>query len=142
MDTKPRRERLTLIRLHEVLRGLGFEGGYDAVRRHARRWQREEAGRTATAFVPLSFDPGKAYQFDWGHEVIVMAGVTTTVKVAHVRLSHSRMFFVAAYPRETQEMAFDAHCILRGEAAPPSRLRRRYGAACGAAPSAPQRNGT
>src|SRR3546814_2467390 len=38
-----------------------------------------------------------------------MAGVTTTVKVAHVRLSHSRMFFVAAYPRETQEMVFDAH---------------------------------
>ena len=108
-ERKPRRERLTLIRLYEVLRGLGFEGGYDAVRRHARRWQREEAGRTATAFVPLSFDPGEAYQFDWSHEVIVMAGVTTTVKVAHVRLSHSRMFFVAAYPRETQEMVFDAH---------------------------------
>src|SRR3546814_4165415 len=67
------------------------------------------SGRTATAFVPLSFDPGEAYQFDWSHEVIVMAGVTTTVKVAHVRLSHSRMFFVAAYPRETQEMVFDAH---------------------------------
>ena len=108
-EHKPRRERLTLIRLYEVLRGLGFQGGYDAVRRHARRWQREEAGRTATAFVPLSFDPGEAYQFDWSHEVIVMAGVTTTVKVAHVRLSHSRMFFVAAYPRETQEMVFDAH---------------------------------
>ena len=105
-ERKPRRERLTLIRLYEVLRGLGFEGGYDAVCRHARRWQREEAGRTATAFVPLSFDPGEAYQFDWSHEVIVMAGVTTTVKVAHVRLSHSRMFFVAAYPRETQEMVF------------------------------------
>src|SRR3546814_992451 len=67
------------------------------------------SGRTATAFVPLSFDPGEAYQFDWSHEVIVMAGVTTTVKVAHVRLSHSRMFFVAACPRETQEMVFDAH---------------------------------
>jgi hypothetical protein len=31
------------------------------------------------------------------------------VKVAHVRLCHSRMFFVRAYPRETQEMVFDAH---------------------------------
>jgi len=36
-------------------------------------------------------------------------GVTTTVKVAHVRLCHSRMMFVRAYPRETQEMVFDAH---------------------------------
>ena len=38
-----------------------------------------------------------------------MNGVTTTVKVAHVRLCHSRMMFVRAYPRETQEMVFDAH---------------------------------
>src|SRR3546814_20730122 len=44
-ERKPRRERLTLIRLYEVLRGFGYEGGYDAVRRHARRLQREEAGR-------------------------------------------------------------------------------------------------
>ena len=35
--------------------------------------------------------------------------MTTTVKVAHVRLCHSRMMFVRAYPRETQEMVFDAH---------------------------------
>jgi transposase len=31
------------------------------------------------------------------------------VKVAHVRLCHNRMLFVRAYPRETQEMVFDAH---------------------------------
>jgi transposase len=35
--------------------------------------------------------------------------VTVIVKVAHVRLCHSRMLFVRAYPRETQEMVFDAH---------------------------------
>lgn len=40
---------------------------------------------------------------------MVIDGVTTTVKVAHVRLCHSRMLFVRAYPRETQEMVFDAH---------------------------------
>ena len=38
-----------------------------------------------------------------------MSGVTVTVKVAHVRLCHSRMMFCRAYPRETQEMVFDAH---------------------------------
>lgn len=32
-----------------------------------------------------------------------------TVNVAHFRLVHSHRMFVAAYPRETQEMAFDAH---------------------------------
>jgi transposase len=63
----------------------------------------------SAAFVPLSFAPGEAYQFDWSHEVVLINGVTVTVKVAHVRLCHSRMLFVRAYPRETQEMVFDAH---------------------------------
>ncbi|MBV8397825.1 MAG: IS21 family transposase, partial [Acetobacteraceae bacterium] len=103
------RERLTLIRLFEELRAQGYDGGYDAVRRYARAWSRQHVGQTAEAYVPLSFAPGEAYQFDWSHEVVLMDGVTVTVKVAHVRLCHSRMMFVRAYPRETQEMVFDAH---------------------------------
>jgi transposase len=103
------RERLTLIRVFEELRVLGYDGGYDAVRRYARSWSREHASATANAYVPLSFAPGEAYQFDWSHEIVVMDGVTVTLKVAHVRLCHSRMMFVRAYPRETQEMVFDAH---------------------------------
>src|SRR5205085_10091104 len=35
---KPAREQLTLIRLFEDLRERGYDGGYDAVRRYARRW--------------------------------------------------------------------------------------------------------
>ena len=54
------RERLTLIRLFEELRALGYDGGYDAVRRYARVWSRRHAGQTAEAFVPLSFAPGEA----------------------------------------------------------------------------------
>ena len=106
---KPKRERLTHIRIFEELRALGYEGGYDAVRRYAVTWARSEREASAAAYVPLSFDPGEAYQFDWSHEIVVIDGVTTTVKVAHVRLCHSRMVFVRAYPRETQEMVFDAH---------------------------------
>src|SRR5712671_751267 len=95
------RERLTLIRLFEELRGLGYDGGYDAVRRYARSWEKARGAAGAAAFVPLSFAPGEAYQFDWSHEVVVLAGVTTTVKVAQVRLCHSRMPYVRAYPRES-----------------------------------------
>ena len=61
------------------------------------------------AYVPLTFAPGEAYQFDWSHEIVLLEGVTVTVKAAHVRLCHSRMLFVRVYPRETQEMVFDAH---------------------------------
>ena len=44
---KSARERLTLMRLFEALRGLGYEGGYDAVRRYARTWRRERSRRAA-----------------------------------------------------------------------------------------------
>jgi transposase len=106
---KASRERLTITRIFETLRGLGYEGGYDAVRRYARSWRREHAAVTTQAYVPLTFDPGEAYQFDWSHDVVLINGTTVTVKVAHVRLCHSRMLFVRAYPRESQEMVFDAH---------------------------------
>jgi transposase len=59
-EAKSPRERLTLIRLFEELRGHGYEGGYDAVRRYARRWAQERGQATAAAFVPLSFAPGEA----------------------------------------------------------------------------------
>src|SRR5215470_15990592 len=82
---KASRERLTLIRLFEELRGLGYEGGYDAVRRWARSWQRERSASTADVYVPLSFAPGEAYQFDWSHEIVLLNRKPVTVKVAHVR---------------------------------------------------------
>ena len=106
---KPAREQLTLIRIFEELRGRGYDGGYDAVRRYPRRWAKQHGQVTAAAYVPLSFAPGEAYQFDWSHEVVLLSGATVIVKVAHVRLCHSRMLFVRAYPGETQEMVFDAH---------------------------------
>jgi len=73
------------------------------------RRRAERGAAMAEAFGPLSFAPGEAYQFDWSHEVVLINSTTVTVKVAHVRLCHSRMLLVRAYPRETQEMVFDAH---------------------------------
>ncbi len=94
---KPSLERLTLIRIFEEVRGLGCEGGYDAVRRFAKVWSQNRGAATAEAYVPLYYAQGEANQFDWSHEVILMLSVTVTVKVAHVQLSHSRMMFVRAF---------------------------------------------
>lgn len=106
---KPKRDRFTRIRLFEELRVLGYAGGYHAVRRYAAAWAKSEREASAAAYVPLTFAPGEAYQFDRSHQIVLIDGETMTVKVAHVRLCHSRMLFVRAYPRETQEMVFDAH---------------------------------
>lgn len=94
---------------HEQDNEQVYDGSYDAVRRYAASWSKATREASAAADVPLSFDPGEDYQFDWSHEIVILDGATVTVKVTHVRLSHSRMLFVQAYPRETQEMVFDAH---------------------------------
>src|SRR5690242_20787945 len=51
---KASREQLTLIRIFEELRGRGYDGGYDAVRRYARRWSKEHGQATAAVYVPRS----------------------------------------------------------------------------------------
>jgi transposase len=101
-----------MTRIHDLLMREGFEGSYDAVRRYVARWKsarHDNPGDGVTAFIPLLFHPGEAYQFDWSHEDVEIAGKPMRVKVAHMRLCASRAVYVRAYPREGQEMLFDAH---------------------------------
>jgi transposase len=106
--TLPKSERCSGKKLYERLKNEGYKGAYDSVQRFVKRWLLE-GGKVGDAYVPLSFAPGEAYQFDWSEETVELGGVVQTVKVAHFRLCFSRFFFVMAYPRETQEMLFDAH---------------------------------
>jgi hypothetical protein len=51
--------------LFEELRGRGYDGAHDSVHRFVKAWREERARVPARAFVPMSFAPGEAYQFDW-----------------------------------------------------------------------------
>ena len=104
-----RREHRSTQRLFEELRGRGYDGAHDSVHRFTKSWRDEQARTPTHAFVPLSFAPGEAYQFDWSHETITLQGLPLVIKAAHMKLPHSRMPFVRAYFRETQELVFDAH---------------------------------
>jgi transposase len=101
-------QRCTARRLYERLQEKGYTGAYDSIQRFVKEWQLM-SGKVNTAFVPLYFSPGEAYQFDWSQETVELGGVVQSIKVAHFRLCYSRLSFVIAYPRETQEMLFDAH---------------------------------
>ena len=100
----PRRERRSTQRLFEELRGRGYDGAQDGVHRFSKSWRDERARVPAHAYVPLSFDPGEAYQFDWSHETITLQELPLVIKAAHMTLSHSRMPLVRADFRETQEL--------------------------------------
>ena len=110
---KSRKERRTVKQLHADLVALGFTGSYARVAAFARRWkadrQREQQTAGRGTFVPLHFDPGDAFQFDWSEDFAVLGGERTKLQMAHIKLSHSRAFVLRAYSLQTHEMLFDAH---------------------------------
>ena len=105
----PKKLRRTAQILFEEVQLNGYNGGYDSVRRYVQRWRKERKTLSDKVFIPLVFEPGEAFQFDWSHEWVELGGTRSKVKVAHLRLCHSRHFLCIAYPRETQEMVVDAH---------------------------------
>ena len=108
-----RKRRRNLKQLHRDLVALGFDGSYDRVAAFARDWrqrERERANRASRGtFVPLTFAPGEAFQFDWSEDWIRIRRKSIKLQMVHFKLCHSRAFFVRAYPLQTHEMLFDAH---------------------------------
>ena len=88
-EALPKKQRRRMTRIWKELTNDGYDGGYDSVRRYAKKWRIEHGKQQAQAFIPLIFDPREAYQFDWSEEKVVMAGELTTVKVAQAKLCHS-----------------------------------------------------
>ncbi|MDO9452513.1 MAG: IS21 family transposase, partial [Stagnimonas sp.] len=63
---RPRKERRTALRLFAQLKDQGYVGGYSQVTAFIRSWRAEAGAVTArSAYVPLRFDWGEAFQFDW-----------------------------------------------------------------------------
>ena len=110
---KSRKQRRTLKQMHADLVKLGFTGSYGRVAAFARDWrtnrQREQQTTGRGTFVPLSFRPGEAFQFDWSEDYGHLTDERTKLQMAHIKLSHSRAFLLRAYPLQTHEMLFDAH---------------------------------
>ena len=110
---KSRKQRRTVKQLHADLVALGYGGSYGRVAAFARAWKadrlREQQSSGRGTFVPLVFQPGEAFQFDWSEDWAILGGERTRLQVAHVKLSHSRAFTIRAYPLQTHEMLFDAH---------------------------------
>jgi transposase len=110
---KNRKQRRNLRQIYTDLTALGYAGSYDRVAAFARHWRQaqQEAARTSGrgTFIPLTFAPGEAFQFDWSEDWASIAGTKTKLQVAQFKLAFSRAFFLRAYPLQTHEMLFDAH---------------------------------
>ena len=69
---KSRKERRTVKQMHADLVKLGYDGSYERVAAFARAWRDDRHGAEQTSgrgtFVPLVFQPGEAFQFDWSED--------------------------------------------------------------------------
>ena len=65
---RPRKQKRTIKQLYADLVSLGFNGSYGRVAAFARGWRadyrRQQQMSGKGTFVPLSFAPGEAFQFD------------------------------------------------------------------------------
>ena len=105
---RPRKERRTGLALYREIQAAGYGGGYSRVTDFIRSW-RQDGGGAASAFVPLTFELGEAFQFDWSEDGVVVGGIYYKAQVAHLKLCASRAFWLVAYPGQGHEMLFDAH---------------------------------
>lgn len=91
-----------------MIQGINFP----AIGKAERHREQQTTGRGT--FVPLVFQPGETFQFDWSEDFAVLGGERTKLQVAHIKLSHSRAFLLRAYPLQTHEMLFDAMFMRSG----------------------------
>ncbi len=105
-----KREQRGIKALFEALRAMGYGGSSTPVYRFARRWKLEQSHAPKNVgFVPLHFELGEAFQFDWSCEYAFIGGLRRRLEVAHIKLATSRAFLLVAYSTQTHEMLFDAH---------------------------------
>ena len=97
---KSRKQKRTAKQLYADLVTLGYDGSYARVAAFARDWKRDRQYEQQTSgrgtFVPLVFQPGEAFQFDWSEDYAVLGGKQVKLQVAHTKLSHSRAYIVRA----------------------------------------------
>ena len=89
---KSRKERRTAKQMHADLVQLGFDGSYERVAAFVRDWkgERQRAQHTTDrgVFVPLVFQPGEAFQFDWSEDWRAAVPSSQQTLRAHQRHHH------------------------------------------------------
>ena len=106
---RPKRDRRTALMLFKSIQKDGYLGCYARVTEFIRNYRQAFALTGKSAYVPLKFALGEAFQFDWSEESLVIGGIHRKILAAHTKLCASRAFLLSAYPAQSHEMLFDAH---------------------------------
>ncbi|NTZ16431.1 IS21 family transposase [Paenibacillus sp. JMULE4] len=99
-----KKQRHTAARIyHRLVDEYGFTGSESNIRRLVR----QRRTLLPEVYIPLEFQMGQQFQFDWGEADVMLGGRLTRVYLFCMQLSASRKRFVRAYPHEKQEAFLD-----------------------------------
>ena len=99
------KQRLTSVRLHQLLVAEGHRIGERTVREMIAEWKR----RRAEVFVPLVYKPGDLGEVDFFEVLVDVDGKRQKAWMFVMRLMYSGRDFVWVYPRQDQVAFLDGH---------------------------------
>jgi transposase len=105
-----KKQRRTAWRMYEILHDEhGYEGSYETIAKVYREISRKLQTEPIEVYIPLTYDPGEAFQFDWGEVEAYIDSKLLKLNIGCVILCHSRFFYPRAYPCQKQELMLDIH---------------------------------
>lgn len=99
-----KKQKHTAVRIHaRLVKEYGFTGSQSNIRAIVAR----RRNKLKEVFIPLQFQLGHQFQFDWGEADITLQGQPRRIYLFCIQLSASRKRFVRAYLHERQEAFLD-----------------------------------
>jgi transposase len=106
-ETAPRKQKHTARRIYDrLVEDNGYVGSERTIRQMVAQIKNKPA---AGASVPLSFEPGKDGQVDFGESYADIAGKRVKLHGFEMRLSYSRKTFLQFFPSTDKEAFLEGH---------------------------------
>ena len=105
-SSKPRKHKLTKLRMYELIKAEGYAGSYSAFTFIVRKIEEELNISQKEAYLKLEPEKG-SMQVDFGEMIVMNKGVPKKVIVFCAKLSYSKGEFIKAYPRQSTEFFLD-----------------------------------
>ena len=98
LSQKPKYRR-TAWRMYEILKyEHGYKGSYESVAKYVKEIKPRIKPGSREVYIPLSYSPGEAFQFDWGDVLAYIGDELVTLQLSVTTLCHSRRFYARVYP--------------------------------------------
>jgi len=117
---RPKKQRLTAKRIHELLRNEGHKISYSSVKQEVADWKKEHGPREV--YILQEPKKGERAEFDWGRVDLCIGGEWSKYHSAGMVLNHSLYRVSCLYSRETLLEVLQAHIEFFNEinAVPPA----------------------